>query len=106
MATGKSHADQLTLELTPGDELDRLIEARAAEMAEAQAVIWRARLIVIESFTLAALLLAAGLALDLPTEKVVFGAGVAGGGCLLAGVALIALTDAVSRLLTKFRRKA
>ncbi|SNS67773.1 hypothetical protein SAMN06295912_11241 [Sphingomonas laterariae] len=106
MATRKPHADQLTLELAPGDELDRIIEQRAAEMAEAQAVIWRFRLIVIESFMLAALLLAAGLALDLPAEKVVFGAGVAGGGCLLTGVALIALTDAASRLLTKFRRKA
>lgn len=106
MATHKSHADQLTLELAPGDELDRLIEARAVEIAEMQAFNWRVRLIVIESVMLATLVLAAGIALELPATKILTGAAVAGGGCFLTGFALIGLTGAASRLLARFRRKA
>ncbi len=106
MRTAKPDAGQMTLDLKPDDELERIIEERVAERAEAQAFIWRFRLIVIESFMLATLMLAAGLALELPATKVVFGAGVAGGCCLLTGVALIALTNATSRLLAKLRRKS
>lgn len=105
MATRKAHADQLTLELAPGDELERIIEQRAAEIAEMQAFNWRVRLIVIESVMLATLVVAAGIALELPRMKVLTGAAIAGGGCFLTGFALIGLTGAASRLLARFRRK-
>lgn len=106
MATRKSHVDQLALELSPDDELERIIEARVAERAEAQAINWRFRLVIIESVMIASLVLAAGVALDLPMAKTLTGAATVGIGCFLTGLMLIGLTGAASRLLAKLRRKS
>lgn len=105
MVSRKSNADQLALELSPDDELERIIEARVAERAEAQALGWRFRLVVIESVMIASLVLAAGIALNLPTSKILTGAATVGIGCFLTGLMLIGLTGAASRLLARFRRK-
>lgn len=106
MATRKSNIDQLTLELSPNDELERIIEARVAERAEAQAINWRFRLVIIESVMIASLVLAAGIALNLPMSKILSGAATVGIGCFLTGLMLIGLSGAASRLLAKLRRKS
>lgn len=106
MRSRKPDAAQMTLELNPDDEFERIIDARVAERAEAQAFHWRVRLIVIESVMLATLVVAAGIALDLSAMKILTAAAIAGGGCFLTGFALIGLTGAASRLLARFRRKA
>ena len=75
-----------------------LFEARVAERAEAQAINWRFRLVIIETVMIASLVLAAGIALDLPLSKTLTGAATVGIGCFLTGLMLIGLTGAVSRL--------
>lgn len=105
MRTRKPDAVQMTLELNPDDELERIIEARVAERAEAQALSWRFRLVIIETVMIASLVLASGIALYLPMSKTLTGAATVGIGCFLTGLMLIGLTGAASRLLAKFRRK-
>lgn len=106
MRTAKPDTAQMTLDLKPDDELERIIEARVAERAEAQAINWRFRLVIIETVMIASLVLAAGIALDLPLSKTLTGAATVGLGCFLTGLMLIGLTGAASRLLAKFRRKS
>ncbi|WP_257554543.1 hypothetical protein [Sphingobium sp. CFD-2] len=105
MLTRKPYPDQLALELAPDDELEAVIEARVAERAEANAMRWRFRLIIIESVMMASLILAAGFMLELPAEDVLRGAGIVGAGCFLTGLMLIGLTGAASRLLAWSRRR-
>lgn len=106
MRTRKPDAAQMMLELNPDDELERIIEARVAERAEVQAIQWRFRLVIIETLMIASLVLAAGIALDLPMSKTLTGAATVGIGCFLTGLMLIGLTGAASRLLAKLRRKS
>ncbi|MCG2841313.1 hypothetical protein L6Q21_10000 [Sandaracinobacter sp. RS1-74] len=106
MLSRKPDPDQLTLELGPDDELERLIDARVAERAEVQALHWRFRLIVIESVMMASLVLAAGIALEQPTGIVARGAAIVGLGCFVTGLIMIGLTGAVSRLLARWRRRS
>ncbi|MGI9377303.1 MAG: hypothetical protein ACR2PC_14625 [Tsuneonella suprasediminis] len=105
MLTPKPHPDQLALEFSPGDDLEAYIEARVAARAEADALRWRFRLVIIESVMIASLVLAAGYALDLPTSKILTGAATVGVGCFLTGLMLIGLTGAASRLLAWCRRR-
>lgn len=104
MLKAKPHPDQLALALAPDDELEALIEARVAARAEADALRWRFRLIVVESVMMTTLVLAAGIALAQPTGMVVRGAAVIGASCFLTGLLLIGLTGAASRLLAAMRR--
>jgi len=106
MRTSKPDTGQMTLDLNPDDELERIIEARVAERAEVQAIQWRFRLVIIETVMIASLVLAAGIALDLPLSKTLTGAATVGVGCFLTGLMLIGLTGAASRLLAKLRRKS
>lgn len=106
MRARKPDAGQMTLDLNPDDELERIIEARVAERAEVQAIQWRFRLVIIESVMIASLVLAAGIALDLPWSKTLTGAATVGVGCFITGLMLIGLTGAASRLLAKLRRKS
>lgn len=106
MRSRKPDAGQMTLDLTPDDELERIIEARVAERAAAQAINWRFRLVIIETVMIASLVLAAGIALDLPLSKTLTGAATVGVGCFITGLMLIGLTGAASRLLAKLRRKS
>jgi hypothetical protein len=107
MLKPRPHPGQLALDLAPegdDDDLDRRIEARAAELAQGQAVRWRFRLIVIETAMLTALVVAAGLALEQPMGMVLRGAAVIGASCFVTGILLIGLTGAVSRLFSWRRR--
>ena len=98
--------DQLPLRLveTGDNDLERIVEARVAKRAEADALRWRFRLVVIETMMIASLVLVAGLVLEQPTGPVLRGAALVGAGCFLTGLLMIALTGAVSRLLAKLRR--
>ncbi len=100
----KPHPDQLALELSPDDDLEAIIAARVAARAEADALRWRFRLIVIEAVMMTTLVIAAGIALDQPTGMVVRGALVIGVSCFLTGLLLIGLTGATSRLMARWRR--
>jgi len=100
----KPHPDQLALELSPDADLETVIEARVAARAEADALRWRFRLIIVESVMMTALVLAAGVALDQPTGMVARGAAVIGASCFVTGLLMIALTGAASRLMIRWRR--
>lgn len=104
MLKPKPDPDQLALEFSPGDDLEAYIEARVAARAEADALRWRFRLVIIESVMLASLVLAAGVVLDQPIGLVLRGAGVVGAGCFVTGLILIGLTGAAGRLITRLRR--
>lgn len=104
MLKPKPHPGQLALEFSPGDDLESYVEARVAVRAEADALRWRFRLVVIESVMLASLVLAAGVVLNQPIGLVLPGAGVVGAGCFVTGLILIGLTGAAGRLITRFRR--
>ncbi|OYW89260.1 MAG: hypothetical protein B7Z20_00445 [Sphingobium sp. 32-64-5] len=104
MLKPKPHPGQLALEFSPGDDLEAYIEARVAARAEADALRWRFRLVVIESVMLASLVLAAGVVLDQPMGLVLRGAGIVGAGCFVTGLILIGLTGAAGRLIARFRR--
>jgi len=73
MLKPKPHPGQLALEFSPGDDLESYVEARVAVRAEADALRWRFRLVVIESVMLASLVLAAGVVLNQPIGLVLRG---------------------------------
>lgn len=104
MLKRSAHPDQLALELSTDDDLEAIIAARVAARAEADALRWRFRLIMIESVMMTTLVLAAGIALNQPTGMVVRGALVIGVSCFLTGLLLIGLTGAASRLIARWRR--
>jgi len=99
----KPHPDQLLLELKQDSALERMIEARVAVRAEADALRWRLRLILVETVIIAVLVLAAGLVLGQPAAIVLRSALVVGAGCFLSGAMLIALTGAAVHLLARLR---
>lgn len=102
-----SSPDQLPLQLIDMDaDIERIVQARVAQRAEADALRWRFRLVLIETAMISALVLASGLALEQPAALVLRGAAIVGAGCFLTGVLLIGLTGAASRILTKLRRKS
>ena len=106
MSRRPASPDQLPLRLVEnGDnDLERIVEARVAKRAEADALRWRFRLVVIDPVMIASLVLVAGLVLEQPTGLVLRSAALVGAGCFLTGLLMIALTGAVSRLLAKLRR--
>lgn len=104
MLKPKPHPEQLALELSPEGDFEAYIEARIAARAEADALRWRFRLVIIESVMIASLVLAAGVVLDQPIGLVLRGAAMVGAGCFVTGLILIGLTGAAGRLLTRLRR--
>lgn len=98
------HPDQLTLDLAKDAELERIIEARVTARAEAEALHWRFRLVVIESLMLTTLVVAAGITLGQPTGTVLRGAAVIGASCFVTGLLLIGLTGAASRVIAQWRK--
>lgn len=100
----KPHPDQMTFDLSKDAELDRMIEARVAIRAEAAAIRWRFRLIMIETVMMASLVLAAGFALNQPHMMVVRSALIVGAACLASGLMLIGLSGATGLLVSAFRR--
>ena len=107
MSRRNTSPDQLPLRLVDqaDGEFERMVEARAAERAEAAAVRWRFRLVLIETTMISLLVLVSGLALEQPMGFVLRGAVMVGAGCFLTGLMLIGLTGAASRLLARWRRR-
>lgn len=104
MLRRNSPIHQLPLEFGKDAQQERMIEARVAIRAEAAAMRWRFRLILIESAMMAGLVLAAGLALGQPTALVCRSAVVVGAACLASGLLLIALSGLTGHLLSRYRR--
>ncbi|WP_223806412.1 hypothetical protein [Novosphingobium sp. LASN5T] len=84
--------------------MERIIEARVAIRAEAAALRWRFRLILIESAGMAALVLGAGAALHQPIGLLLRAGAMVGGACLLSGLLLIALSGLTGHFAARYRR--
>ena len=104
MLRRNSPIHQLPLEFGKDAQQERMIEARVAIRAEAAAMRWRFRLILIETAMMAGLVLAAGLALGQPTVIVLRSAVVVGAACLASGLLLIALSGLTGHLMSRYRR--
>lgn len=104
MLRRNSQTHQLPLEFGKNAEQERMIEVRVAIRAEAAAMRWRFRLILIETAMMAGLVLAAGLALGQPTAMVCRSAVVVGAACLASGLLLIALSGLTGHLVSRYRR--
>lgn len=104
MLKRKTHPDQFALDLSKDAVLERMIEARVAIRCENDAIRWRFRLILIETFMIASLVLVAGLALNQPTGLVVRGSLIVGAACFASGVMLIGLSGLTGHLLSAYRR--
>lgn len=104
MRLRRTHPDQIDLDWSKDPEIERIIEARVAIRAEAAALRWRFRLIVIETVLMASLVLAAGITLKQPAELVLRGAIIVGGACLASGLLLIGLSGLTGRLIARYRR--
>jgi hypothetical protein len=104
MLKSRPHPDQLPLGFGKDAEIERMIEARVAIRAEAAAIRWRFRLVILETVMMSSLVIAAGVALGQPTWLVVRGAVVVGITGLATGLLLIALSGATGILISKFRR--
>ncbi|KHK88939.1 hypothetical protein [Novosphingobium malaysiense] len=99
-----SHPDQMSLDWSKDVEIERIIEARVAIRAEAAALRWRFRLILVESVMMTALVLAAGFTLGQPTALVLRGAFLVGIACFTSGMLLIVLSGVACHLSERLRR--
>ena len=99
-----SHPDQMNLDWSKDAEIERIIEARVAIRAEAAALRWRFRLILVESVMMTVLVLAAGFTLGQPTTLVLRGAFLVGIACFASGMLLIVLSGAACHLTARLRR--
>lgn len=99
-----THPGQLDLDWSKDPEIERIIEARVAIRAEAAALRWRFRLIMIETVLMASLVLAAGITLKQPAGLVLRGAAIVGAACLASGLLLIGLSGLTGRLIARYRR--
>jgi hypothetical protein len=109
MLKRKPPQNQMAFDLSSFDsskdaQLERMIEARVAIRAEAEAIRWRFRLIAIETVMMASLVLAAGLALNQPHAMVLRGALIVGAACFASGVMLIGLSGATGLAISAYRR--
>ncbi|GFM31013.1 uncharacterized protein PY1_contig-13-276 [Novosphingobium sp. PY1] len=104
MRTRRPHPDQMTLDWSKDAEIERIIEARVAIRAEAQAIRWRFRLIFVESLMMAALVIAAGFTLGQPMPLVMRGAFLVGIACFASGMLLIVLSGVTCNVLDRLRR--
>lgn len=85
-------------------DIEQRIEARAAQLAEGQALYWRIRLVGIETILLGTLVFITGIAIGEPFTLVLRAAVLVAAGCLASGMILIALTDAASHGLKRLAR--
>jgi hypothetical protein len=99
-----NHTDQFVLGFGRDSEIERIIEARVAIRAEAEALRWRFRLILIETTMLTTLVLLAGWLLDLSLYKMVRNALFVCAGCLASGLILVVLSGGASMGLSRLMR--
>jgi hypothetical protein len=100
----RPHPDQLPLRLDNADEVERIIEARAAARAEAEAFRWRIRLILIETLMMGLLVAVAGFSLHQPTGQVIRSAVIVAGACFASGGVLILASGAAGWIVSRIRR--
>lgn len=103
MGSIRAHPDQLQLHLAREDELERMIEARVAIRAEADAFRWRLRLILIETLMMGALVAVAGFSMHQPTAMVLRSAAIVAGACFASGGLLIMLSGATGWVVSRVR---
>lgn len=84
-------------------EIEALVAARVAQQAEAQAFLWRFRLIAIETCMMGALVAAAGVTLHQPAEQVIRSAVIVAGACFASGCILIGLSAATARIVARIK---
>ncbi|WP_068090257.1 hypothetical protein [Novosphingobium rosa] len=101
MSRLSSHPDQIKLSFGQAQEVDELVEKRAAAQAEAQALYWRLRLVALESVMMAALLFGALGALTHDWLTALRNAAIVGVLCLIAGLATVCLAGLAGQLLTR-----
>lgn len=105
MSRYNSHTDnepgQIVLGFGQRDQLDAMIDSRAAVQAKAEATYWRLRLMTIESVMMAALVLGAGLAMKQGAALALRNAAIVGLGCLAVGVLTVGLAALTSRGLSR-----
>lgn len=94
------HPDQIKLAFGEAQDVDELVEKRAAAQADAQALYWRLRLVALESLMMAALLFGALGALTHDWLTALRNAAIAGALCLIAGLATVCLAGLAGQLLT------
>lgn len=97
------HPDQLQLHLAREEELERIIEARVARRAEAEAFHWRLRLILIETCMMGVLVGVAGFSMHQPAGQVVRSALIVAGACFASGGILILLSGAAGWIVSRVR---
>lgn len=100
----RPHPDQLPLDLSSNDELEREIERRVAARCEAESVQWKFRLVAIETLMMGALVAVAGVALDQPGMLVFRAAVIVAASCFASGLLLLGLSAWSARLLTRFKQ--
>jgi hypothetical protein len=98
------HPDQLPLGFGKDAEIERMIEARVAIRAAAEAVRWRFRLMIAETVLLTTMVIITGLFLHQPTAIIARSALLIGAMCLSTGLLLILLTGLMSKLLSRTGR--
>lgn len=99
------HPDQLPLDLTDEQSLERIIAARVAERAEAASWMWRFRLVCIETVLMGALVAVAGTILGQPAMMVLRATVLIAASCFASGLLLIVLSAWSSRLLARWQRR-
>lgn len=100
----KPHPDQIVFDWSKDAQMERIIEARVAIRAEAEAIRWRFRLICMETVMMGVLVAAASIALDQPASRVLHAAIGIALACLASGLLLIALSAVSGLLVTRYRR--
>ena len=98
------HPGQLPLGFGKDAEIERMIEARVAIRAEAEAIRWRFRLMIVETLLLITMVIVTGLVLHQPTAIIARGALLIGATCLSTGILLILLTGLMGKLLSRTRQ--
>lgn len=94
---------QVDAALLDRDDIEAEIERRVAARCQAEAFMWRFRLIAAESIMMGTLVTAAGLALDKPTSMVVRVALLVAGSCFASGILLLGLTGLGTKVAARLR---
>jgi hypothetical protein len=102
--SGNAQLDQIVLTEALDQEVERRVAERLDQHAEAQAFLWRFRLIAIETLMMGALVAAAGWALHQPTFEVIRSAVLVAGACFASGMMLVGLSAGTGKIVKRVRR--
>ncbi|MBN8818675.1 MAG: hypothetical protein J0I80_08140 [Sphingomonas sp.] len=97
-AIATQNVEQPILELTSDESVEAEIERRVAARCQAEAFLWKFRLIVAETVMMGLLVCAAGIALNQSIGLIVRASLLVSGSCFASGILLLGLTGAWSRL--------